>query len=57
MDIENQPGSDLKRRVAEAMLAVYFALAPSTVPPWRRGVSPPPAAVLLVGDPVPRIGA
>jgi hypothetical protein len=37
------------------MLAVYFALAPSSVPLWRRAVTVPPAAMLVVGEPVPRI--
>ncbi len=56
MNTENQPGSELKQRLAEAMMALYFALAPSTVPLWRRAVGPPPAAMLVVGEPVPRIG-
>ena len=55
MTTENQPGSELKRRMVEAMLAAYFALAPSTVPVWRWAVAPPPAAMLVVGEPVPRI--
>ncbi len=57
MNTENQSGSELKQRVAEAMLALYFALAPSTVPLWRRAATPPPAAMLVVGESVPRIGA
>ena len=56
MTTENRPGSELKQRLAEAMLALYFAVAPSTLPPRRGGVTPPPAAMLVVGEPVPRIG-
>ncbi len=56
MTTENQPGSELRQRLIEAMLAVYFALAPSTIPSWRMAVAPPPAAMLVVGEPVPRIG-
>ncbi|MDH3518116.1 MAG: hypothetical protein OEM66_04250 [Acidimicrobiia bacterium] len=47
----------MKQRLVEAMLALYFALAPSTVPLWRRAITVPPAAVLVVGEPVPRLGA
>jgi len=54
---ENRPGFDMKQRLVEAMLALYFALAPSTVPLWRRAITVPPAAVLVVGEPVPRLGA
>lgn len=57
MNTENQPGSDLKQRVAEAMLALYFAVAPSTMPAWRQAAAAPPAAMLVVGEPVPRIRA
>jgi hypothetical protein len=53
---KNQPGSELKRRLIEAALAAYFALAPSRAPLWRWAVAPPPAAMLVVGEPVPRIG-
>ena len=37
------------------MLAFYFTLAPSKAPLWRMTVTPPPAAMLVVGDPIPRI--
>ncbi|MBT8166239.1 MAG: hypothetical protein HKO63_01745 [Acidimicrobiia bacterium] len=56
MTTANQPGSDLKQRFVEAMLAAYFAIAPSRAPLWRLAVAPPPAAMLVVGEPVPRIG-
>lgn len=55
MTTVNRPGSDIRTRLAEAMLAVYFALAPSTIPLWRTAATPPPAAVLMVGEPTPRI--
>lgn len=45
----------MRQRFAQAMLALYFALAPSTVPLWRFSVAAPPAATLVVGNPVPRI--
>jgi hypothetical protein len=47
----------MRQRLVEAMIALYFALAPSTVPLWRTAVTAPPAAMLVVGEPVPRIGA
>ena len=57
MITENPPGFEMKQRLAEAMIALYFALAPSTVPQWRWAITAPPAAMLVVGEPVPRIGA
>ena len=54
---ENRRGSEVRLRLAEALVAFYFALAPSTVPFWRQAAGPPPAAVLVVGEPVPRIVA
>jgi hypothetical protein len=38
--------------VGRLMLAAFLALAPSSVPEWRKSASPPPALVLPVGDPV-----
>ena len=37
-------------------LAVYFALAPSVVPPWRLDPAQRVVAELAVGDPVPFLG-
>lgn len=56
MTTANRPGSELKQRLAEALMAAYFAVAPSTIPLWRQAVVEPPAAMLVVGEPVPRIG-
>ncbi|MBT8217063.1 MAG: hypothetical protein HKN74_07690 [Acidimicrobiia bacterium] len=47
----------MRQRLVQAMLALYFALAPSTVPMWRLRVGAPPAATLVVGKPVSRIGS
>jgi hypothetical protein len=38
--------------VAEAFLAVYFMLAPSTIPAWRADPSTRVVAMLMVGEPV-----
>jgi hypothetical protein len=47
----------LRRRAGEAVLAVFFALAPSEVPAWRTDPGVRPAVVLSVGDPVtPLVG-
>jgi len=43
----------LRRRGTEALLAVYFALAPSTVRAWRLDPARRVATVLLVGEPTP----
>ena len=52
----NHPASEfLRTRLSTALLAVYFALAPSTVPLWRLEPRPPPAAVLPVGAPTPSL--
>ena len=37
-------------------LAVYLALAPSEVPPWRLDPSQRVVAELSVGEPVPALG-
>lgn len=42
----------LRSRLAEAFLAVYFMLAPSTIPPWRADPSLRVVAMLMVGEPV-----
>ena len=47
----------MRQRLVQAMLALYFALAPSTVPMWRLNVGVTPAATLVVGKPVSRIGS
>lgn len=41
-----------RRRFAEAMLVVFYTLAPSTVPVWRTDPLHRPTAVLMVGSPV-----
>ena len=41
-----------RRRLAEAFLALYFLLAPSTVPPWRGDPDLRPVAMLTVGSPM-----
>lgn len=38
--------------MAEAFLAIYFLVAPSTVPPWRGDPSLRVVAMLMVGEPV-----
>ena len=45
----------MKRRLGEILLAVYFALAPSTAPEWRWDPETRPVAVLAVGSPTPRL--
>lgn len=45
----------LRHRLAAALLQGHFFLSPSVVPPWRLGITPPPAAVLAVGAPVRRV--
>lgn len=45
----------MRRRFAEALLAIYFAMAPSTIPSWRVDPTHRPAAVLMVGAPVPML--
>ncbi len=44
-------------RLAQVLLAVYFALAPSSVPAWRLLPRPRPVAVEFVGEPTPALGA
>ncbi|HKZ28653.1 MAG TPA: hypothetical protein VJ482_03315 [Acidimicrobiia bacterium] len=44
--------SEFRSLAGRLMLAAFLALAPSSVPEWRMSASPPPALVLLVGDPV-----
>ncbi len=52
--------SDRRRRrwarLSGALLAIYVALAPTTVPAWRRDVRFRPVAVLHVGEPTPWLG-
>lgn len=38
--------------VGSALVAAFYAVAPSTVPEWRLNPAVPPALVLAVGDPV-----
>lgn len=44
--------SGLRSRLAEAFLAAYFMLAPSTIPAWRADPSIRVVAMLMVGEPV-----
>ena len=41
-----------RQRLAQAALAIFYALAPSTVPAWRTDPLHRPTAVLMVGSPV-----
>ncbi len=55
MDIVNRPESDsglLRRSLGGVFLALYFALAPSTVPDWRSDPALRTVAVLPIGEPV-----
>jgi hypothetical protein len=47
--------SSLRAQLSGALLAVFFALAPTTVPEWRLAPTRPPAAVLPVGEPTPSL--
>lgn len=49
--------SSLRSRLAEAFLAIYFMLAPSTIPAWRADPSIRVAAMLMVGEPVTPLAA
>ena len=40
---------------ARLAAAVYFSLAPATVPEWRLAPTLPPARVLPIGEPTPRL--
>ena len=55
MDIANRPGSDsslLRRILGGLFLALYFTLAPSTVPDWRNDPTLRTVAVLPIGEPL-----
>lgn len=45
----------LRRLVTATFIAVYFAVAPSTLPPWKAEPRPLPAALLVVGEPTPSV--
>jgi hypothetical protein len=45
----------LRMRLGGAFLAVFFALAPSTVPDWRSDPGIRTVAVLPIGEPVTSI--
>ncbi len=45
----------LRSRLSQALMAVFFALAPSSVEPWRVEPRARVAAVLAVGEPTPSI--
>ena len=54
----SRPGSErvlLRHRLGEALLALFFAFAPSTIPDWRTDPSVRTVAVLPVGEPVASI--
>jgi hypothetical protein len=42
---------------ARLAAAVYFSLAPATLPEWRLAPTLPPARVLPIGEPTPRLVA
>ena len=55
VDIANRPESDsnlLRRALGGAFLALYLALAPSTVPDWRNDPTLRTVAVLPIGEPL-----
>jgi hypothetical protein len=49
---EQKLSPGLRGRLAEAFLAIYFMLAPSTIPAWRADPSIRVVATLMVGEPV-----
>ena len=58
MGIVNHPESDtglLRRILGGVFLALYFALAPSTVPDWRNDPTLRTVAVLPIGEPLASI--
>ena len=58
MGIGNRPVSDrsiLRRRLGEVFLALFFAMAPSSVPDWRADPGFRTVAVLPIGEPVVRL--
>lgn len=55
MAIENRPVFEprfLRRILGGVVLALYFALAPSSVPDWRFDPSLRTVAVLPIGEPL-----
>jgi hypothetical protein len=55
--VSERLASGLRSRLAEAFLAVYFMLAPSTIPAWRADPSTRVVAMLMVGEPVTPLAA
>lgn len=49
--MSDPPARRLRSRIGEAVLAVFFALAPSEIPAWRSDPALRPVAVLAVGEP------
>lgn len=47
----------IRRLAGNALLAAFYAIAPSTVPHWRLDPGLPPAVVLPIGEPVPSLSA
>ena len=45
----------IRRRLGQALLAVYFAFAPSEAPQWRMDPDMRPVAMLAIGEPVPAL--
>lgn len=45
----------VRRLVSATFIAVYLAVAPSTVPPWKAEPRPLPAALLVLGEPTPSV--
>ena len=48
-------GSSAGRLAARFAASIYFSLAPSSVPFWRLSPALPPARVLPIGEPTPRL--
>jgi hypothetical protein len=53
----NRPGSEggraLGRALASSLLSGFLSLGTWEPPPWRLEPRPPPAAMLVVGEPTP----
>lgn len=45
----------VRRRFIEMLMAVHFALAPSTAPGWLLDLERRPVAMLAIGEPTPAL--
>lgn len=45
----------VRARLGEALLTLYFLLAPTSVPEWRLDLAHRPVAVLPIGEPTPSL--